>query len=105
MRTILQVPMSKELKEKAEAVSLDMGFSSLQETIRVILTKLSNKQLNIKVEEIEVITHLSKAAERKFKKAVEDIKTGKASPSFENAKDAISWLNDPNARYQNGDKV
>jgi len=33
--------MTKYLKEQAEVVSSDMGFSSLQEAIRVLLTKLS----------------------------------------------------------------
>lgn len=76
-RVIVQVPMTKELKDKAELVSLDFGFSSLQETIRVLLTKLAKREFSLKVEETEEVTHLSKAAERKFKKAVEDIKAGR----------------------------
>jgi len=46
-RVIVQVPMSRELKEKAQSASSDLGFSSLQETIRVLLTKLSKKELTI----------------------------------------------------------
>jgi len=70
--------MTRELKEKAEDVSRDFGFSSLQETIRVLLTKLSKKELSLKItEETEEITYLSKVAERKFKKAIEDIKAGR----------------------------
>ena len=30
---------------------------------------------------------------------------GRVSPAFTNAKDAMAWLNDPDARFQNGDKV
>ena len=75
-RVIVQVPMSKDLKEKAEVVSSDLGFSSVQETIRVLLTKLSKREFSLKVEETEEINYLSKAAEKKFKKAVEDIKAG-----------------------------
>lgn len=77
-RVIVQVPMSRDLKEKADAVSSDLGFSSLQETIRVLLTKLSKKEFSLRVtEEAEEITYLSKAAEKKFKKAEEDIKAGR----------------------------
>ena len=76
-RVILQVPMSRDLKESAQNASSDLGFSSLQEAIRVLLTKLSKKELSLKVEEVEEITHLSPAAERKFKKAVADIKAGR----------------------------
>ena len=77
-RIILQVPMTRELKEKAELVSHDFGFSSLQETIRVLLTKLAKKELALRItEETEEITHLSKAAEKRYKKAVTDIKAGR----------------------------
>lgn len=77
-RVILQVPMDKDLKEKAQSVSSDLGFSSLQEAIRVLLTKLSKKELSLKVtEEVEEITHLSKAAEKRYKKAIDDIKAGR----------------------------
>jgi len=61
----------------AETVASDMGFSSLQEAIRVILTKLSKKQLTLRIEEPEEITDLSPTAERRFKKALADIKAGK----------------------------
>lgn len=76
-RVILQVPISQQLKNSAEAVSSDMGFSSLQEAIRVILTKLSKKQLSLRIEEGEEIVDLSPAAERRFKKAAVDIKAGR----------------------------
>lgn len=76
-KVIVQVPMSRDLKEKAENVVADLGFSSLQEVIRVLVTKLSKHQLSIRVEETEEITHLTKSAEKKFANAIQDIKTGK----------------------------
>ena len=78
-RVVVQVPMSKELKEHAELVSSDLGFSSIQEAIRVLLTKLSKREFSLKVEEVEVeeVADLSPAAEKKFKKAIEDIKAGR----------------------------
>lgn len=92
-RVILQVPMSIELKKKAEAVSRDFGFSSLQEAIRVLLTKLAKKELSLKVtEEVEEITHLSKAAERRYKKAVEDIKAGRNVYSPKNKEEFFKML-------------
>lgn len=91
-RVVVQVPMSKELKEKAETVSADLGFSSVQEIIRVLLTKLSKKELSLKVEEVEEITHLSPAAERKFKKAVADIKAGRNVTKTKNIDELLSLL-------------
>ena len=91
-RVTVQVPMDKKLKEKAEAVSIDMGFSSLQETIRVLLNKLARKEFNLKVEEVEEITYLSPKAERKFKKAVEDIKAGRNIYKPKNRKEFFELL-------------
>lgn len=94
-RVVVQVPMSKELKDKAEIVSTDLGFSSIQETIRVLLTKLSKREFSLKVEEVEEITHLSAAAERRFKKAVADIKAGRNITKAENIDELLSLLNSP----------
>lgn len=76
-RVILQVPLPRSLKEKAEAVSADYGFSSLQETIRIILNKLAKKQLILTIGEPEEIAHLSPGAEKRYKKAIIDIKKGR----------------------------
>lgn len=91
-RMIVQVPMSKDLKERAEAVSSDLGFSSLQEVVRVLLTKLSRKEFSLKVEETEEITKLSPAAERKFKKAIADIKAGRNIYKPKNKKEFFEML-------------
>lgn len=91
-RVVIQVPMSRELKEKAERASFDLGFSSLQEVIRVLITKLSKRELSLKIEETEEITHLSKAAEKKFKKAVEDIKVGRNVTQAESVDDLLKLL-------------
>lgn len=48
---------------------------------------------------------LSDWAIRELKESEEDVKAGRVSPSFDNTHDAIAWLDDPNARYKNGDRV
>jgi len=45
--TTLQVPLSKNLKSEATNVAKEYGFSSLQEVVRVLLTLLAKRQLNI----------------------------------------------------------
>lgn len=42
---------------------------------------------------------------RALKQSEKDVKTGRVSPSFTTAKDAIAWLDDSSAIYANGDKV
>jgi len=92
-RVILQVPMTQELKEKAEIVSSDLGFSSIQEVVRVLLTKLSKKEFSLKMAETEEITYLSSVAERKFKKAVADIKAGRNVTKTNSIDELLSLLN------------
>ncbi|KKQ86674.1 MAG: hypothetical protein UT10_C0019G0034 [Candidatus Woesebacteria bacterium GW2011_GWB1_38_8b] len=36
-----------------------------------------------------------------LKESEEDRKAGRVSPSFDNVKDAIDWLNNPKRRYLN----
>jgi len=50
-RTILQIPINPELKAAAEKKAEMLGFSSLQEMVRVMLTQLTRKT-DIQVDDI-----------------------------------------------------
>ena len=76
-RTVLQVPMTVDLKEQAELVSFDYGFSSLQEVVRFMLNKLARRELSITISESEDIKSLSQASQKRYQKALSDIKKGK----------------------------
>lgn len=78
--TILQIPVSKSLKSDATLVAKDYGFSSLQEIIRVLLTKLARRQLAIQIG--EVVTPLSRQAEKRYLKMEKDFETGTNVKSF-----------------------
>lgn len=80
--------MSRELKESAEEVALDYGFSSLQETIRLILHKLAKRELSVSVNEKKVVK-MSPKNEKRYLKIVEDIKKGKG---IVYTKDPIDFL-------------
>ena len=69
--TTLQVPVSKGLKKSATEVAKEYGFSSLQEVVRVLLTKLSRKELVVGIRE-ETVVKLSKRAEERYAKMDED---------------------------------
>lgn len=71
-RVVLQVPMSRDLKKEAEMAALSMGFSSLQESVRLILRKLANRELKVAIYE----EALSPEAEARYDKLVKDIKAG-----------------------------
>lgn len=78
--TILQVPLSKTLKKSAVSVAKEYGFSSLQDVIRLFLTKLARKQISVSIEETSV--PLSWKNEKRYLKMDEDFKKGKNVKSF-----------------------
>lgn len=91
MRTVLQVPMPLELRTRAEAVSVDMGFSSLQDVIRLILTKLAKREIGISIEQFPAV-RLSKRNEKRYERMVRDFEEGKNIRTFTSVKDLMSDL-------------
>jgi len=73
-KTVLQIPVSKALRTRAEDVALDYGFSSLQEVIRVFMTKLAEKTIDISFQEVIM---LSPKAQKHYQKMDEDFSIGK----------------------------
>ncbi len=68
--TTLQVPLPKTLKNSATVVAKEYGFSSLQEIIRILLTKLARRQLVVQIE--ETVIPLSLKAEQRYLKIAQD---------------------------------
>lgn len=50
-RTVLQIPMAPELRQAAEKKAARLGFSSLQELVRVMLTQLTARS-EVRVDDI-----------------------------------------------------
>lgn len=89
-RTILQVPMPRELKESAEKAALNAGFSSLQEVLRVFMKKFANKKIDLAFE--EETHYLSPKAEQRYLKIMEDFKNGRNISTAKNVDDLMSQL-------------
>lgn len=75
-RTILQVPVNERLKTEASLAVQDMGFSSLQEAIRVFLFQLAKGSFNISIQPQTAI-NLSKEAVVRYDKLLKGIESGK----------------------------
>lgn len=73
-RTVLQVPLSVDLRKEAEKEALRQGFSSLQEAVRLFLRKLGSKTIGFTFEETE---QLSPRAIKRYNKMIGDIEKGK----------------------------
>lgn len=86
-RTVLQIPLPKDLKVSAEKAALDYGFSSLQEVLRVFMKKLALRKVDVTFE--EEVVYLSPKAEKRYIKATEDFKAGR---NVYTAKDVDDFL-------------
>ncbi len=87
--TILQIPMTKSLKQSAQEVANEYGFTSLQDLLRVVLTKLSRRELIVN---IETSVHLSKKNAQRYTKMSKDFANGKNIKDFTSVKDLIQNL-------------
>ncbi len=87
--TILQIPVSKNLRMAAEEVAEDYGFSSLQEIIRVFMAKLATRKVDISFQET---IPLSPSAERKYLKMIQEIEGGKNVTTTKNLEELFSLL-------------
>lgn len=79
-KVTLQVPMSKALKTSAKKVANEYGFSSLQETVRVLLTQFANKSVTLSFQSTqdEILTpEQEKILTKKYKKVRKEIAQGK----------------------------
>jgi len=84
-RTVLQVPIKAELRDKAQKKADAEGFSSLQEVVRLMLSQYSKGE-----------TELLAASRfvKKYDKMIDDVRSGKVKTvSFDNPIDALEYLN------------
>ncbi len=88
--TILQIPMPKSLKKSAQEVASEYGFSSLQDLLRVILTKLSRRELIVS---IESPVYLSRNNKQRYIKMSQDFAQNKNVKDFSSVKELIKDLN------------
>ncbi len=92
MKTILQVPIEKKLRDRAVLLAEKKGFSSLQDMMRLFLAQFVDKKIDIGFTEPPV--QLSKRAIKRYDKMVEDIESGKIkTKTFSSVKDLMADLN------------
>lgn len=95
MNTVtLQVPINKNLRDRATTVAEKMGFSSLQEAVRVFLNKMAKGQLDIQFEEPTV--QLSPKAIKRYDKMMDEVESGKVKPvgPFTDIEEMMEYLHE-----------
>ena|SRR3989344_5826569 len=97
---IINIKVDATDKKKAQDLAHELGVS-LSGVMKMYLKDfLRNRRIEVGIEE-----QPSDQLIQDLKHSEKDRKAGYASPAFENAKDAIAWLSDPKAKYENGDSV
>ncbi len=94
MNTTLQIPMDTTLKSRATKVAKAMGFSSLQETVRLFLHKLAAGAMHLELTTLNADEYVSPKALARYDRMERDIKSGK-EPVYgaTNVKDLMDQLN------------
>lgn len=93
-KMILQVPISRTLKNQAELVALDNGFSSLQESIRLFLAKLAKRSLQFQIEPKDEYVKLSSSAIRRYAAMDKDFKNNRNVYQAKNVDDLMRYLHE-----------
>jgi len=73
--TTLQVPLPKTLKASATVAARQQGFSSLQDLVRLMLTKLVRREITVRISEVPI--KLSARAAKQYAQMDKDFKTEK----------------------------
>ncbi len=83
------IKIDPQVKMEAQKVAEAMGLSLTSVINRYLKHFITAKTITFSARNEEPSEYLLQA----IKEAKEDLKTGKASPTFDNAEDAIKWLN------------
>lgn len=88
-KVIVQIPVSKQLRDSAERMAEEYGFSSLQEVLRVFMKRFSNHSVALTFEEN---MPLSFSSEKRYRSIDRDIAKKKNIHSAKNVKQLMQQL-------------
>ena len=89
--TTLQIPIAKRVRDNATKVAHQQGFSSLQEVVRVFLSKFADRCIDISF--TPPIVQLSEENAKRYDRMVEDVLAGKVkTKTFSNVDDLMAEL-------------
>lgn len=88
----LQIPMEKQLRAQAAKMASRLGFSSLQEVIRVFLNQFAADKVQVSF--ISKSMQLSDKNDERYANMIKDIKSGQVKTEiFSNSNKLINYLN------------
>lgn len=90
-RTVLQIPINKDLKINAEEAALSQGFSSLQELVRVFLSKVASHKIEVTLQDRVM---LSERNEKRYLDMTTDFELGHDIYNARGVDDLINKLHE-----------
>ncbi|KKR27102.1 MAG: hypothetical protein A3C27_00765 [Candidatus Levybacteria bacterium RIFCSPHIGHO2_02_FULL_39_36] len=97
---VINIKTEVSTKKQAQRIASELGVS-----LSSIINAYLKQFVRTRRIEFDLREEPSDYLLQSLKESQEDIKAGRVSPKFTNAEDAIKWLNNPKAKYQNGDTV
>lgn len=92
--TTLQVPINKSMRDQAASKAERMGFSSLQEVVRLFLSKVAAGEIDVAFE--SKVT-LSSKNDKRYAQMIEDVKTGRVkTKTFSDTNSLMEYLQSEN---------
>lgn len=89
-RTLLQIPLDKSLRDQAMMAATDLGFSSLQESVRVFLSQLAKRDITIGFGVAPI--PLSPKAIHRYNRMLDDIDKGQNEVTTNSIEDFLTKL-------------
>lgn len=91
MNTVLQVPINKDIRDRATSQAEKMGFSSLQEVVRLFVNKIASGSIDAT---FEPVIKLSTKNDKRYSKMIREIESGKMElKSFTDVDSMMKYLN------------
>lgn len=92
---VITLKTDPAVKVKAKKVAADLGFSLSAILNGFLVEFIHNKEIHFGERAEEPSEYLKEA----IRGAEEERKAGWVSPAFDNAADAVAWLDNPNRKY------
>ena len=98
---VVNIKIDTRLKAEAMKLAEDLGLTLSAVINALVKNFVRVKGLSLSLRNEEPTPYTIEMLQR----SKEDIENNRISPGFDNAKDAVAWLNSPNKKYKNGSTV
>ena len=93
--SVINIRTQPDVKKAAQQVAEDLGMN-----LSVLINGFLKNLIKTKTISLKVSEEPSEYLIISIKETEEDVKNGRVSPLFENADEAVAWLNDKDKKYE-----